>query len=92
MSLRIGLACLIAATVAGFGQAQAPPVAVLIRQLGDRDFRTREGAARTLQDLGDVALPELRKAQPHADPDVRRRIAQIISLGERNSLLLPTLV
>jgi len=64
----------------------------LIRQLSAPEFRARENAVRTIEQLGDAALPALRKAQPHPDPEVRQRLAQLIVRMERNGLLSPKLV
>lgn len=64
----------------------------LIRQLSAPEFRIRENATRSIEQLGDSALPSLRKAQPHADPEVRQRLAQLIARLERNGLLAPKLV
>jgi hypothetical protein len=55
-------------------------VATLIRDLGDANFATRQRATDALVQLGDLALPALRKAQI-ADPDLetKRRLEVTIS-------------
>ena len=63
---------LIAADTAGKSAAQ------LIEQLSDRNFKVREEAARAIENLGPAALPALREAKNHPDPEVRRRIDQWI--------------
>lgn len=52
----------------------------LIRQLGSRDFTEREAAFKTLDALGEAALPALRKAQNHSDLEIRRRIGELVKL------------
>lgn len=69
--------------------AAAPDVEALIRQLSAADYRTRESAMRSLESAGGTALPHLRQAQPHADPEVRQRLTQLIGRLERTSLLSP---
>src|SRR5690349_20796787 len=96
MTRRLGLALglylgLTPALSAGEGTAAvaAPAPEQLIEQLGSRDFKAREAATRALALRGPDALPALRKAQPHADPEVRQRIAQLITDTERAALLAP---
>jgi hypothetical protein len=69
----------------------APPVPVeqWIERLGSSDFRQREEAARALSALGEQALPALRKAQKHPDPEVRRRLEDLIPSLEAAALLAP---
>ena len=52
----------------------APTADQLVEQLGDRDFRKRDAAVKRLEALGPAALPALRKAEKHADPEIRRRV------------------
>jgi len=73
----------------GAGQAPAPSVEQLIEQLSHRDFRTREEAALALEGKGEAALPLMRRAQPHSDPEVRQRLAGLIARGERAYLIAP---
>ncbi len=96
MTRRLGLALglylgLTPALSAGEGTTAVavPAVEQLIEQLGSRDFKAREAATRALALRGPDALPALRKAQPHADPEVRQRIAQLITDTERAALLAP---
>ena len=44
-----------------------------VRQLGSPEYRDREAATMELQELGEVALPDLREATGSPDPEVRRR-------------------
>jgi hypothetical protein len=67
----------------------APSVERLIDQLGSRDFRTREAASRALGALGIEALPALRKGRSHSDPEVRRRLDELIPPLERAVTLMP---
>lgn len=71
-------------------QSEAPPtVERLIEQLGSREFKSRESAAKLLAARGEDALPAMRKAAGHPDPEVRQRLGQIISDTERATLLAP---
>jgi WD40 repeat protein len=65
--------------------AAAPPalpesreIPHLIRQLGSSDFSAREAATRTLDSLGESALPALEKAaRDSSDPEVRLRAERL---------------
>jgi hypothetical protein len=57
-------------------------LAALVERLGGDDFRDREAAARELDALGAAALPALRAARKHSDPEVRRRVADLLSALE----------
>src|SRR5262245_22358336 len=90
LGLALGLYLGLAAGAAAEETATAvPAVERLIEQLGSRDFKAREAATRALAQRGPDALPALRKAQPHADPEVRQRLGQIIADTERAALLAP---
>jgi len=67
----------------------APSVEQLIEQLGDRDFRKRDTAVKQLEALGPAALPALYKVQKHDDPEVRRRVSDLIPTLEVAALLAP---
>ena len=69
--------------------ANGPAAEKLVEQLGDRDFQIRETAAKALEALGPAALPALKKAQSHADPEVRRRVNAMIPGIERAAALAP---
>lgn len=71
-----------------------PPLSVprLVEQLGDADYRERDRAGRLLRGLGPAALAELRPARNHADPEVRRRVNEIVADLETAELLAPKLV
>src|SRR5213078_4088462 len=66
-----------------------PPAIIekLVEQLGDRDFHKRDQAARQLETLGPRALPELRKARVNADPEVRRRLDDLIPALETSAVI-----
>ena len=61
----------------------------LIDQLGDHDFSKREAAANSLRGLGVSVLPALVKARKNPDPEVRRRVEELIPLLERAILFEP---
>jgi hypothetical protein len=61
----------------------------LIEQLGDQDYRARDAAGKSLESLGSRALPALRKAREHEDPEVRRRVATLLRTLENAALLAP---
>src|SRR5262249_3976125 len=61
-----------------------PEVKKLITDLGDDDVDVRKSAAKKLERLGRVALPELRRAsKEHADADVRLRAVVVAAAIER---------
>jgi hypothetical protein len=64
----------------------------LIEQLSASDYKVREAAAKALEAAGEAVLPTLRQAQPHNDPEVRKRLTQLIARLERQFLLAPRLV
>src|SRR5438552_8800625 len=84
------------------GPGDAPPGAsaerlpALIAGLGSGHFREREAASRELDALGEVALDALRQAVHSADPETRRRAADLIErINTRLTtarILAPTLV
>jgi hypothetical protein len=61
----------------------------LIDKLANRDFRIRETASKELAQLGIEALPALQKARTNADPEVRRRLEELIPPLERAQILMP---
>jgi hypothetical protein len=61
----------------------------LVEQLGHRDFRQRTEAARKLETLGAGALPALRKALAHPDPEVRKRAGELVARIEAALALAP---
>jgi hypothetical protein len=67
----------------------ALPIERLIEQLGHRDYRIREEANRALVARGQEALPALRKARNHKDPEVRRRVEALIGPLEAELLVTP---
>lgn len=70
-------------------EAPKPALPALIEQLGDKNFEAREAAEKAIQALGSEALPALRKAAEHPDPEVRRRVARLIPYLEREHVVAP---
>ena len=66
-----------------------PEVQRLIEQLGDRDYRARERAERQLEAEGQSALPLLRKALGHRDPEVRKRVMRLVPGMEHAAIVAP---
>jgi hypothetical protein len=66
-----------------------PNVQPLIEQLGDPDFRKRDEAVEKLRALGVPVVPALRKALGHRDPEVRRRLHDLIPSLETAAILAP---
>jgi hypothetical protein len=56
--------------------------AAMVAQLRSDDFQVRQAAAATLERLGAAALPALRAARKDLDPEVRRRVAELLPLLE----------
>lgn len=50
----------------------------LVVQLGDRDYRRREGAQQELASLGSAALPLLIQRVPHPDAEINDRLITLI--------------
>ncbi len=67
----------------------SPAVRALIEQLGDADYRKRDEAVRRLEAEGTAAVPALRQALGHFDPEVRRRARDLIPAIETAALLAP---
>jgi hypothetical protein len=60
-------------------------IAALIARLASDDFQARQDAAAALDRLGTAALPALRAARKHPDPEVRRQVAELLSVLERRT-------
>jgi RNA polymerase sigma factor (sigma-70 family) len=58
--------------------AKDDPAASLVRLLGDRDFKTREDAAKKLRAVGVKALPALQAGTRDPDPEVAKRSHDVI--------------
>jgi hypothetical protein len=69
--------------------AATQQIELLIEQLGDKDFRRREAASKALTALGAEALPVLQKERTHPDPEIRRRLDELIPPLERAIALAP---
>jgi uncharacterized protein (TIGR03067 family) len=79
--MAIGLAFALGSEVvrSGSGEdAQRDQIAVLIRQLGHKEFAKREAASKELDDIGEPALDALRKAVTDDDAEIRQRAAKIL--------------
>lgn len=61
----------------------------LIEQLGNGEFRRREEATRMLTERGPAVLPALRVASQHRDPEIRRRIEDLLKVLEASNILAP---
>lgn len=72
--------------------ADQPRANELVRRLSDRKFAVREAAAKAIEELGPAALPALRKAKDHPDPQVRAQVAKWIPKFETRALVDPRLV
>jgi HEAT repeat protein len=59
---------------------------VLIKRLGDREFKNREQATMDLKDIGTASLPKLRLALRAKDAEVRRRAAEIIKFIQSDTM------
>jgi hypothetical protein len=66
-----------------------PAAQRLVEQLADLDFHKRDEAARLLEAMGEKALPALRAARKHTDPEVRRQAAALLEPIETATLLAP---
>jgi hypothetical protein len=64
-------------------------VAKWIEQLADPDFQKRDEALDRLRDEGPSVIPALRKALSHPDPEVRRRLRDLVPNLETSLLLTP---
>jgi hypothetical protein len=82
------IACLLALiTAAGLAADGKPPdMDSLVARLASRDFREREAAARSLERIGEQAIGPLRRATGQADPETRRRAAELIERIDRRSV------
>lgn len=71
------------------GEDKPIPAGKLIEQLGSNDFPQRERAQQALKARGIGVLPALRKALNHHDPEVRRRLEELIPVLEAVAALEP---
>ncbi len=63
-------------------QVCADEVDELIKQLGGDTFQVRETAQQTLWEMGAAALSAVQEASRSADPEIRRRAAELLPLIE----------
>ena len=91
---RVLSALVVAAGIAGAGVVLTPgvwaqdaeaevSVEALVRQLGDPDFDTREAAQQALVARGAEAVPALRAATEHEDPEVASRAREALEQIDR---------
>lgn len=71
------------------GVAPGVSIELLIKQLGDKNYRVRQAAGKLLEERGEEALPFLRKSSDTADEEVRRKIEVLTQKIERSVLLTP---
>jgi hypothetical protein len=71
------------------GETSQTPIEALIAQLGDKSYRVRQAAGKALEERGEQALPELRKASLSSDEEVRRRVEVLTQKVEMAALLTP---
>jgi hypothetical protein len=64
---------------------QGPQIERLIKQLGDDSFEQREAASRRLEEIGEAALPALKRAADSQDPEVRRRASELAKVLQERS-------
>jgi hypothetical protein len=57
----------------------APEVVVLVEKLGASSFKARMKAAEQLVAIGSAAQPILEASRNHADPEIRQRVARVLS-------------
>ena len=77
-------------SLGGAERPAAPPtIETFIEQLGSREFRAREAAAKALAARAEEALPAMRKARQHPDLEIRKRLEQLIADAERVAILAP---
>ena len=58
--------------------AKEDPAVGLVRQLGDRAFKTREDAAKKLRAIGPKAIPALQAGTRDPSPEVRKRSQEVL--------------
>jgi hypothetical protein len=87
--LSLGLVSLLSGAPPEKEPAATRQIELLIEQLGDKDFRQREEARKALIARGAEALPAMQKGRAHADPEVRRRLDELIPPLERALALAP---
>jgi hypothetical protein len=82
---RIGLLSIVtfALAIATLPAQSTPTVDDWIQRLGGHTFAEREAADKALDDLGEVALPALRKACTSTDAEIRRRAARLTDKIEK---------
>lgn len=77
-------------------QPKARETAQLVEKLGAADFAEREAATKRLEELGALALDDLRAACKSEDPEIARRAIDLVRAIERRAsaerALAPTVV
>jgi hypothetical protein len=91
--LPLGAGSLPAADSPARKKAPPPSIEQLVQQMGDRDYRVRDRANRQLATLGIEALASLQKERAaQTDPEIRRRLDELIPNLERTAILMPKLI
>ncbi len=72
------LVFLAAASPAIAQEVKEPGIDDLIADLGAESWQVRTEATEALVDVGEVAIPRLRTVVEHPDPEVRRRVQEIL--------------
>jgi hypothetical protein len=73
----------------GIPSARVPAIEPFIQQLGDRNFRVRDAAAKAILAHGPRVMPALQKAKSYPDTEVRRRVNELYAQLERMAALTP---
>lgn len=60
----------------------AETIASQIKDLDSADFRKREQATKTLGEIGELVLPQLRQELKKASPEARERVSHLITKAE----------
>lgn len=74
-------------SLVGSPSVDNPDAAQLVTQLGSPTYAGRQAAGEALLTLGTAALPALRRAFDHADPEVRRRAERLVVQIEAGEIL-----
>jgi hypothetical protein len=81
------LALIVTATIgiACFADVPTSDADKLVAQLGSTKFAEREAALKALEALGPAALPALKRGADAKDPEVRKRVADLIAKYDRQA-------
>src|SRR5688572_7025712 len=91
--LALLLTCMITAPCRGQAATQPAGLDKLTAALASEDFKTREAAQKQIIELGEDAVPAMKKlAETASDPELQGRAAEILRRIEAESLVKPTRV